>query len=307
MKTLLLILILASKISALPGFDVLRINSAVKYEGMGEAAVAVVDDANCIGINPAGLNYVKGNEVFITHLNYIVDMKLENITYGHRRKDNVFGLSISYFSVSGIEDIDSSGENRGEVSVGDIVLNIAYARKIIVGLESDLLLGCGLKFINSNLAEYSASGLGMDLGAQYKLELLKFYKGNEPNFALGLTIQNIGINLKKYQTENITLPLTLRFGIGYNFYKIGNEHKFRLSSDLIENFDKRNIGIGLQYSYLAMVYLRVGYVLGNGVSYFTSGIGGEYKTGKLTIVSDIAFILLQDLNNSYQFSIGAKF
>src|ERR1700679_3767466 len=55
----------------------LDIAGSARIEGLGEAYVAVADDANALGVNPAGLGRIIGTEISLTHDAYIQGADIE--------------------------------------------------------------------------------------------------------------------------------------------------------------------------------------------------------------------------------------
>ena len=55
----------------------LRIAAGARAAGMGEAFVAVTDDASSLFWNPAGLVQAPENQVFVAHTEYVADIRHE--------------------------------------------------------------------------------------------------------------------------------------------------------------------------------------------------------------------------------------
>jgi hypothetical protein len=72
------------------GAQFLKIAVGSRYQGLGEASVAVVDDAYSLYWNPAGLAYIEGNAITFTNVDWISDISLNYVGFGTRIED--FGV-----------------------------------------------------------------------------------------------------------------------------------------------------------------------------------------------------------------------
>ena len=62
------------------GFVFLRLGNGARASGMGEAFTAVADGATSIYWNPAGMAGVEGVELSVTHTEWLVDIRLEQVS-----------------------------------------------------------------------------------------------------------------------------------------------------------------------------------------------------------------------------------
>ena len=62
------------------GFMFLRLGNGARPSGLAEAFTAVSDDASSIYYNPAGMANVEGLELDLTHSEWLVDIRFEQIT-----------------------------------------------------------------------------------------------------------------------------------------------------------------------------------------------------------------------------------
>lgn len=306
MKIIIILLFSVSHIFA--SFDLLKFNLSSKYQSLGDSGVAIVNDVNSLFVNPAGLNYIKNQQISAGFANTFFNDIIFNMNYGLRISKNVFGIGISYIGVQNLEDIDIAGQSYGDLPSYETLVNLTYGRIFIISPERDLKTGLNVKFINKRLEDYKASAILFDVGAQVKFKFLNyFYSKTKDNFSIGLNIQNIGFNIKNFAEEEIKIPFSIRTGIGYDFYQIRNDHRLSLISDYIEYFDNRKFGIGVEYNYIEILNLRAGYSIGKEVNYLSTGAGVEYDYKNLKLFLDTAFVIVREFENLYQINTGVKF
>ncbi len=277
--------------------------------GMGGAYVAIANDVTAGYYNPAGLAHIIYPEISIMHderfggiVNY--DYASVAIPYG---KDMSFGLSIMRLGVDGIPDTREAliDKNTGQViydinlpsarldvnkitefSDQDWAFYLTFARR-----HSDkFYYGANVKIITKKLAEYSAYGIGFDVGAWYT----PFDK-----FSLGANIQDVTTTLVAWSTgRNELISPTAKVGAAYQLGFLGGTFTPALDFDI--RFENRqyasnfNVGpvsfdmhAGLEYNFKDIFAVRAGY---NDVKQFTIGAG--IKLPKLNI--DYSFAKFSD-------------
>jgi hypothetical protein len=270
--------------------------------GMGGAYVAIANDVTAGYYNPAGLAHLDYPQVALMHderygslVNY--DYASVAIPYG---KDMSFGLSIMRLAIDGIPDtrnalVDPNGNvlndpsaitdprNRinpslvTEFSNQDWAFYLSFAKRH----SENFYYGANVKIIRRSIAEYSAWGIGFDIGAWYSpLE----------NLSLGANLQDITTTLIAWNTgTNELVSPTAKIGAGYSIDFLGG--KVTPAVDFDVRFENRrfasnfNLGpvsfdmhSGLEYNYKNLFSIRGGY---NDVKQFTVGAG--IKLPKLNI------------------------
>lgn len=268
--------------------------------GMGSAQVAVVNDVTSGYWNPAGLAKMNYPQVALMHDEQFAGLVNYNfasvaIPYG---KDMSFGISAIRLSVDGIPDtrqalidgrtgeviFDISNPNARidpnkitEFSNTDWAFYGTFSKK-----QSDnFYWGANIKVISRSIAEYSALGIGFDVGALY-----------EPvdNLYLGANLMDITTTLVAWSGgSNELISPTAKLGVAYGFEFLGG--RFLPAFDVDMRFENRqfastfNVGpisidarAGLEYSFRNMFMIRAGYT---DVKQFTVGAG--VKLPKLNI------------------------
>jgi len=189
----------------------------------------------------------------------------------------------------GILDItqDRLDYNRiSEFSDQDWAVYLSFAKRH----SSKFSYGASVKIIRRSLAEFSATGIGFDIGAQYS---------PSENIFFGANIQDITTTLVAWSTgRNELISPTVKIGAGYRFELFGGTLTPVLDIDI--RFEGRdfasnlNLGPisadfheGFEYNYKNIFAIRAGY---NDIKQFTIGAG--IKLPKLSI--DYSFARFSD-------------
>ncbi|MCK9425005.1 MAG: PorV/PorQ family protein [Ignavibacteriaceae bacterium] len=265
--------------------------------GMGGAFVAIANDVTAGYYNPAGLAKLNYPQIALMHderygnlVNY--NYAAVALPYG---KDYTFGLSIMRLGVDGIPDTrkalyDANGDGIldinsdrlnydliTEFSNQDWAFYLTGAKRV----TDDLYLGANVKILSRSIAEYTAFGIGFDVGAYYS---------PMENLMLGANVQDITTTFVAWSTgRNELITPTAKVGAAYQLDFFGG--KILPAVDLDIRFENRrfasqfNIGpvsfdphFGMEYSYKNLFAIRAGY---NDVKQFTFGAG--IKLPKLNI------------------------
>ena len=268
--------------------------------GMGGAYVAIANDVTAGYYNPAGLAKLNYPQIALMHderygnlVNY--NYAAVAIPYG---KDYTFGVSIMRLGVDGIPDTRNAGkdENGNPLSSGQYDKMVRLNYDLITEFSNqdwafyltgakrvtdDLYLGANVKILSRSIAEYSAFGIGFDIGAYYS---------PMENLMLGANVQDVTTTFVAWSTgRNELITPTAKVGAAYQLEFLGG--KILPAVDLDIRFENRrfasqfNIGpvsfdphLGMEYSYKNLFAVRAGY---NDVKQFTFGAG--VKLPKLNI------------------------
>ena len=256
--------------------------------GLGGAQVALANDATAGYWNPGALARINYPEAVVMHderfgslINY--DYASVALPYG---PDVSLGLSILRLGVDGIPDTRSAWfDNNGNgifdnadrldyskityFNATDWAFYFTYAKRS----SDDLMYGANVKLIQRGLAEYSATGIGFDVGVLYS---------PMPDLFLGVNAQDVTTTLVAWSTgRNELISPTLKVGGSYFVNFLGG--RFAPALDVDVRFENRqfaslaHIGsisldphAGLEFDYKNTIALRLGY---SDVKQLTLGAG----------------------------------
>ncbi|MBK6913330.1 MAG: PorV/PorQ family protein [Ignavibacteriales bacterium] len=257
--------------------------------GMGGAFTAFANDVTSGYYNPAGLAHLNYPQISLMHAEQFGD--LVNYDYGAVAipfgTDMSFGLSVMRLGVDGIPDTrsalyDANGDGITDIrddrldygaitefSNQDWAFYLTFAKRH----SEDFYWGANIKVIRRNIAEFTANGIGFDIGALYT---------PMENLWLGANLQDATTTLVSWSTgRNELVSPTLKLGAAYGLDILWGRLTPAVDFDI--RFENRqfasyfNIGpvsfdthTGFEYNYGNLVFIRAGY---NDVKQFTVGAG----------------------------------
>jgi hypothetical protein len=257
--------------------------------GMGGAFTAFANDVTSGYYNPAGLAHLNYPQISLMHAEQFGD--LVNYDYGAVAipfgTDMSFGLSVMRLGVDGIPDTrsalyDANGDGITDIrddrldygaitefSNQDWAFYLTFAKRH----SEDFYWGANIKVIRRNIAEFTANGIGFDIGALYT---------PMENLWLGANLQDATTTLVSWSTgRNELVSPTLKLGAAYGLDVLWGRLTPAVDFDI--RFENRqfasyfNIGpvsfdthTGFEYNYGNLVFIRAGY---NDVKQFTVGAG----------------------------------
>lgn len=219
------------------GQDIKAITTAVPFlmicpdsrsGGLGDAGVAIADNANATHWNLSGLAFT--DKKFGIGLSYtpwlrqlVPDINLSYLSgyYNMGERAGVIASSLRYFSLGNIIFTDENAVEYGRFNANEFAWDAGYTRKV----TENFAAGVGLRFIYSNLAaNASVDGFTTKPGISVAGDINMLYNkdfeygGLPMNLRWGLNISNIGSKISYTNSSNKDfIPTNLRLGAAYKF------------------------------------------------------------------------------------------
>jgi len=283
------------------GAQFLKIGVSARAVGMGEAFLAISDDASAIYYNPAGLVQLSGLEVMASHIDYPADINYEFLGVAYPRFGGVWGLGL-YMLNSGdmslndyFHPLDEDPYSSGQTfTAKEYALALSYG----VSLTDRFSVGLTFKFIDQLYETERASGWAADVGTLYNTG----FRG----FKIAMAISNFGPDLKFIQ-QSYPLPMSFKFGGSMDVISRGS-HKATIGlegSHPNDNLEKFNGGV--EYWYNNLLALRVGKRFANDTGGFCAGSGLKIDLSGLKLGFDYAYHDFGHLDQIHRLSASVKF
>lgn len=235
----------------------LQIEPDSRAAGMGNAGVALADNANAAFWNPAGLGFQRGTEFALTYSKWLPEFDAGlSFQYGaakyHLGKYGTIGAHITYFDLGEFQPTDENGTEIGDpIQSRDLAVGLSYGKD----LSPNLALGGAVRYINSDLASGTTVGgqtykpgtsVAVDLGALYRSKPMDL-GGVSTTLRAGANLANFGstINYTGQAGSDNPIPTNLRFGLGATFdldefNRINalvdfNKQLYRVTSDSVDS------------------------------------------------------------------------
>jgi hypothetical protein len=273
----------------------LKIGVGGRGAAMGEAQAAVTEDVSAAYWNPAALSDIRFQELSLMHYDLVENVRYQQAMYGFPTESRgSFAFGINRLDYGTIQGYDNSALPTGSLDASNLLITGSWARRM--SAENPLSWGASFKYLNSNLAGYSASAPMVDAGLHYPFE-----SGKLRGLKLAAVLRNLGPSIK-YNQVGSSLPRQLVLGGGLS--TLGGN--LILALDAIQTKgESSRMAMGLEYRVFEMLRLRVGY---NGISDFvgdgiTYGMGLNFRLWNL----DYAYVPFGDLGNTNRISEGVRF
>lgn len=205
----------------------LQIEPDSRSAGMGNAGVALADNAYAIFWNPAGLAFQEGTEASLTHSNWLPEFNAglfyEYLVAKHHIPGwGTFGAHLTYLFLGEHEGRDAQNNPTGTFKSYDLAVGGSYAFKV----GERLGVGTGVRLIYSNLAPGQQVGsqetkagvsVGVDLAMLYQTPTFSL-GGIDTHVDLGFNLANMGPKIQySDNAQSDPIPTNLRFGYGLTF------------------------------------------------------------------------------------------
>ena len=199
--------------------------------GIGETGTGSVDDASAVFWNPGALAFLTGNEVTLTHANWLPQFGLSDLFYEYLnyRTDipdmgGTIGASVTYLNLGEFIRTNSSGVEEGKFKAYEFAVTVGYATKVF----DDLGLGINGRFIRSSLsplgtAQEQGAGVANTVSFDVAMMWRPFDLGVDwldKRFSMGFNLSNLGPKVTYIDAAQADpLPTQLRVGFGYKLFE----------------------------------------------------------------------------------------
>ncbi len=270
----------------------LQISPGARAGGMGEAFVAVADDATTTYWNPAGLAFIDEQELTFMHVNWLPTFHLDDlyydfISYVTNIEDwGTVGMNVIFLNLGETERRDEINTYLGTFRTFETAITGSYGSTV----TENLALGLNTKFIYSHLAD---RGTGQERGSgvatNFAIDLGLLYKTHDPLLGqplnLGANLSNMGPKMAYIdRAQADPIPTNLKFGLAWHL--IDDAHnRLTLAYDMNKLLVRKHpdgetdpfyialftawldepfffdliYNVGFEYWYSDLVSLRVGY------------------------------------------------
>lgn len=305
------------------GAQFLKIGVGSKYQGMGEASVAIANDVYSMYWNPAGLAEIRDAAIGFTNVDWLADVSLNYVAAAKYFEDvGVFGVSATVLSM-GEQEITTFQNQTGTgqyYTASSYAVGMTFARQ----LTNKFAFGGSLKYVGERIHNEKSGAFAFDFGTMLHVG----YR----SLRMGMSISNMGPDLRfsgsdldvgydgrsdpgqntpvgaELKTTPYSLPMVFRFGMAYDF-DMGPNSIMTLSGEAKHPNDNIQQGsIGAQFGFSEQYFLRGGYKF----NYEEEGLsfGGGLSTaisGNTRLVIDYAWQDFGRLVSAQRFSVGFTF
>jgi hypothetical protein len=253
----------------------LKIGQGSRAVGMGEAYVAMSDDASGLYWNPGGISRASGAQLMFGYTNWIADMDLNFFgiiapLYGV----GTVGVAITSLTMNDMlvrteEEPDGTGER---FSPSMLAMQLSFGRN----LTDRFSIGFNAKYIQEQIWHMQASTMAIDVGTLFRTQF--------KDMRLGMSISNYGGDMQmsgrdalvrhdpeenaegnndqipaNQAVEAWDLPLLFRVGVALDVLEMGVS-KLTIAADALHpNDNYESINLGAEFNVMDRFFLRGGY------------------------------------------------
>ncbi|HSQ74705.1 MAG TPA: PorV/PorQ family protein [Bacteroidota bacterium] len=303
--------------AGISAFQFLKIGVGARGVAMGEAFVAVTDDASSLFWNPAGLVQAPENQVFVAHTEYVADIRHEYLGAMYHLTDvDAVGIAVTSLHMEDMEittETQPLGTGR-YFRFGDVGIGLSYARR----MTDQFSFGATVRYVQETLDALRMRSVMIDLGTYYYTGL------GTARFAV--VISNFGADVSPEGTltslngapvedfQSFSLPTLFKLGFAMDPV-LTEEHRVTASVQLNHpNDNAENVRLGVEYAWENTFFLRGGVkrtigqrLLGadeTSEESFMLGAGFKVTTRVSTITADYAFADFGRLGSLHRFSVA---
>ena len=237
----------ASQVDATPesraAANFLLYQPSARSAGLGDAYVAIADDANATFFNPAALADDHGRSLSTTFYKPVPSLANDIFTsFGSYTQPmegvGNFGISLIYTSLGKQFRTGEQGEELGEFTSFGIAFGISYGAH----LTRTISLGITTKLIHENLAAQGAGDeAGSGTGTSFAGDIGFLWKPGD-RFSLGWALRNVGPNMTFIDADQSDpLPQNFTIGFGYDLMQRDN-YTLLLTSDIYKPLADEGFG-----------------------------------------------------------------
>lgn len=244
----------------------LKMTAGPRAQALGGAGVAAEGDGAGATLNPAGLQDIEEDQIFLEHLSLYQNMKSEFISalirYPHFRLcASLQYMDLGFGPITNSEGSDYSEENTFHAFDAAFMLTGSFE-------YHQTRIGITLKALREEIWYYGSNGLAMDIG------LIR--RGLWDNhLSIGASLMNLGY-ATPFDKKRYPLTTLFRTGIAYE-YELTDEVTLLGLSDLnLSNDGQFTLPLGLEAQW-TYVRARAGYHLLHDTRTFSLGGGVEFS------------------------------
>ena len=283
------------------GGQFLKISVGARGAGMGDAFVAVADDATAVFWNAAGIARIDQDksQLSLNHANWPADLSFDQVGYVFHMKKipGAFAVHARALTMQPMEETTAFqplGTGR-TFDAGMLAAGVTYARsftdKFSAGLTANM--------IHTGLADLSQQTFSLDLGTLYDV--------GAAGMKIGMAIQNIG-STERFIEREARIPSIFRVGTSVTLLQ-GADQKLIGSFEFSHPPDNsERVNVGGEYSFHKYLFLRGGYAFNYDSEGVAGGVGFHFPVSIAGMADlDYSYTDMLDLGASHRFSMRFQF
>ncbi|MBQ84424.1 MAG: PorV/PorQ family protein [Candidatus Marinimicrobia bacterium] len=299
-------------------FTFLKIGVSARAAGMGEAVVALHQDASSLVYNPAAIGQLSGTQVSTSRVQWPADITYDFLGVSRQLAGgHTLGVSAGILHMAPMQETtEYMPHGTGNYFIfQDRFIGLSYS----VRMSDRFSFGITLKHAEENLAGHQMRSMLLDVGT--------FYWTGFRTFRFSAVLSNFGLqarpegSYKRFvldretgdeviidsEFELFSPPTIFRVGSAMEVIESQN-HSVTVSLQLNHPVDNaENMVTGIEYLFLNTLALRGGYKINVEEEDFSVGAGFYVPVGPAKLRVDFAYTNLIHLSNPTRLSLAVEF
>lgn len=281
------------------GAQFLKIGVGARATAMGGAFVSVSDDASSLYWNPAGVARLPYHVLSFNHAAWFADIQLNHVGYVFTLPFVPGAMAIQARSLSmdsmPVRTVFRPEGDGTSYDAGDFTVGATYARS----LTDKFSTGISFHYIQSTLADWTATGFAFDFGT--------LYDTGYRSLTIGMAIQSIGSEMT-YIEEPVKLPTVFRVGMSMNLLDQAGQQILASGEFQHPPDNEERANAGVEYAFHRFVFLRGGWYFRYDQERFSLGGGLKLPTGfGEGAAFDYSYVENHDLPSVHRLSLDIRF
>ncbi len=286
--------------------EFLKIGVGARAAGMGDAFVAIANDASALYWNPAGLAQTKNNELIAAHTNWLIDIKHDFVgAVYHLSSEDAVGLSITSLQTDDMPvttELEPYG-NGTYFRYSDFAAGLSYSRR----MTPQFSFGGTIRYVQETLDVLTMRGVVVDLGTYYWTGLgTSRFSAVVTNFGSQMAPQGTvngldGSRITSFQ--EFSPPTIFKFGFAIEPYT-DESNSITTSIQLNHpNDNSENFSVGAEYQLLKTFFVRGGYKFNVDEESYTFGGGVATTVSSVHLNVDYGYSAFGRLGGVHRLSV----
>jgi len=299
-------------------FTFLKIGVSARAVGMGEAVVALQQDASSVYYNPGTIAQFQQTEFSASRIQWPANINYDFFSLTRRIKGRHYaGLSFGILHMAPMQETtEYLPHGTGNYFVyQDRFIALTYGAR----MTDRFSFGITLKQVEENMAGQIMNSVMLDMGTFYKTgfrslrfsaSLSHFGPQARPEGTYEKRVLDADTGDEKIvisEFESFSPPTVFRVGAAMDIWKAG-KHALIFALQLNHPVDNaENISTGLEYNFANVFFLRSGYKINKEEENISFGAGLIIPMGSTKLHIDYAYGNFNHLSDPQRLSIGVSF
>ena len=278
------------------GFQFLSIASDARSGGMADAMTTMHSNSVSIFSNPAGL--ARQSEFFDINFSsneWIAGIKHDALSFSFSPKNGQFGsvgfslLNVDYGELQGtmVWDNEQGFIDTEKFSPSALAFGVGYGRALSENFSVGGHLKKAYQYLGNNVVPISDSSnvVENNVANAIAVDFGTIYITDWHGFTFGMSVRNFSEEAE-YGYDSFQLPLTFRIGGSIDVLSFipsfSEKQSLRMALEALHpRSHPERLNLGLEYSFMGMGHLRLGYLFNYDERNLT--YGGGIKIGPLKV------------------------